>query len=90
MKALLVSMKVTPVCWPYGALAAVQSLVALGSSLICVNRFLLICSSLFSVKGYAGIKVSVVLLSGAEISLCALPLKKLFADGVLSMLSHLL
>lgn len=77
VKALL-PMKVTWVCWPSGALAAVWSLVALGSSWICVNHFLLLCSSLFSVKGYTGVKVSVVCLSLWQRFLCLFSLWKSF------------
>lgn len=54
-----------------------RSLVALGSSLICVNRFRLPCSSLFSVEGYGGIKVALVFLYGGEFFVCS-PFEKAF------------
>lgn len=60
-----------------------------GKFLACVNHFLLLCSSFFSVKGYATVKVCLSF-SVAGISLSAFPLKNLFADGVHAMLSHLL
>lgn len=77
VKASLLSMEVTRACWPCSALAAVWSLIALGGSLICVNSFLLLCSSLFSVKGYAGIKVSVIFLCGRDFFVCS-PFEKAF------------
>lgn len=76
VKALSLSMKVTWACWPCGVFATVLSLVALGSSLIWVNRFLFLCSLLFSVKGYAGIKVSFIF-CGRDFFVCS-PFEKAF------------
>lgn len=76
VKALSLSTKVTWAWWHSGAFAAVLSCVALGSSLIWANRFLLLCSLLFSLKGYAGIKVS-FFLCGRDFFVCS-PFEKAF------------